>query len=59
MTQPLGVAPECAASHELSPAIEFLDSNPVLETRQGRLRSQVPTFDRIAFQEQFVDRIPG
>jgi hypothetical protein len=59
MTQPPGVAPEYAASHELSQAIEFLDSKTVVETRQARLRSQVPTFDQIAFQEQFVDRIPG
>jgi hypothetical protein len=51
MTQPLGVAPDHALSQELARTIEFLDPNPVLETRQCRLRSQVATFDRLAIQK--------
>ena len=59
MTQPLGMASDHALRQELARTIEFLDPNPVLETRQRRLRSQLATFDRIAVQEQFVNRIPG
>ena len=51
MAQPLGVTPNYALGQELTRTIEFLYPNSVLETRQGRLRSQVATFDRIAIQK--------
>src|SRR5208282_2230596 len=57
--KPLGVAPDHTLGQELARSIEFLDPNPVFETRQRRLRSQVATLDRIAIQKQFVNRIPG
>ena len=44
-------APDHALGQILARTIEFLDPNPIFETRQGRLRSQVATFDRIAVQE--------
>jgi hypothetical protein len=59
MVQPLGVAPDYAAGQELAQPIQLLDPNPVLETRQRRLRSQIATLNRIALQEQFVNRITG
>ena len=37
MAQTLGVAPDYAVRQELAQAIEFLDPNSVLETRQRRL----------------------
>ena len=48
MLQPLGVAPDYAARQELAQPIQLLDPNPVLETRQRRLRSQIAALDRIA-----------
>src|ERR1700677_4240541 len=48
-----------ALGEKLTRTIEFLDSNPVLETRCRRLRSQVETLDWIAIQKQFVNRILG
>jgi hypothetical protein len=51
MSQPLSVTPDHTLRQELARTIEFLDPNPVLETRQCRLRSQVAAFDRIAIQE--------
>ena len=49
--KPLGVAPDHALGQELARTIEFLDPNPIFETRQRRLRSQVATLDRIAVQK--------
>jgi hypothetical protein len=45
MTQPLGVTPDYTLRQQLAHAIEFFYPNSVLETRQGRLRSQVATLD--------------
>ena len=42
------VTPDHALGQGLAHAIEFLDPNSVLETRQCRLRSQVATLDGIA-----------
>ena len=59
VTQPLGMTPDYAVGQKLAQAIQFFYPNPVLETRQGRLRSQVATLDRVAIQKQFVNRIPS
>ena len=46
--QPLGVTPDYADGQGLAQPVEFLYPNPVLETRQCRLRRQIAALDRIA-----------
>src|ERR1700736_4477725 len=53
----LGVPPDDAPGQSLTHAIQFLDSDRILETRHCRLRGQVEPFYGIATEKQLMNGV--